>query len=125
MLKFAVIMLGWAYMILAVWWFFRPKRIRKVFERSFRKSARLLFITLTFALGSLIFSAGKEIDGWVGTLLIVIGIVGLLKGLFFLSGKATDKVFDWWASQPDSTYRLAAVAMFILGFLAQLLFKAG
>jgi hypothetical protein len=125
MLKFAVIAFGWAYMILAIWWFFRPKRIRNVFERSFRRKMRWLLVVVTFAVGGVIFGAGRDIGGWVGTLLVVIGIVALLKGLFFLSGKASDKVFDWWAKQPDSVYRAAAVVMFIVGLLAQLLFKAG
>lgn len=124
MLRFVVTWLGWVYIILAIWWFFRPKRICKVFEKALRRKMRWIFVALTFVLGGVILGAGREIGGWVGALLIAIGIIGLLKGLLFLSGKATDTVFDWWARQADRVYRLAAVAMFILGFLAQLLFRA-
>ena len=53
MLKFIVIGLGWVYMILAIWWFFRPARMRKVFERTFRKKLRWLFVFLAFTFGGL------------------------------------------------------------------------
>ena len=124
MFKYFVIVLGWAYMALAIWWFFRPKRIRKAFERNARRKMRWLLITAAFVLGGVIFQAGREVGGWIGTLLIVIGIIALIKGLMFFSKSACDKIFGWWSVQSDGVYRLAAVGLFIVGFLAQLLFRA-
>ncbi len=72
-----------------------------------------------FALAGAIYSAGKDLGGWSGTFLTVLSIIALIKGLFFLRGKMSDKILEWWSIQPDSVYRIVAAFMFILGCVIQ------
>lgn len=121
-MKFALIILGWAWMAFGIWWFFRPQRIRKKFERSYRKKMRWLLLAVMFVAAGAIYSAGKAVGGLLGTLLFVCAIIALIKGLFFLSGKTSEKVLTWWADQPDKVYRICAAGLFLLGLLTQWLF---
>ncbi len=111
--------LGWAWIFLGLWWFFRPAGIRKRFAKKYRKYIRWILLIIFFALAGAIYSAGKDLGGWSGTFLTVLSIILLVKGLFFLRGKVSDKILEWWSIQPDSVYRVAAAIMFIIGCVIQ------
>jgi len=125
MMKFALIVLGWLWMIFGIWWFFRPARIRKKFERSYRKKMRWLLFTVMFVAAGVIYGAGRQLGGWLGMLFFVVAIIAMLKGLFFVSGKTSEKVLEWWGNQPDKVYRICAAGLFLMGLLTQWLFAAG
>ena len=124
-MKFALIVLGWAWMIFGIWWFFRPQRIRKKFERGYRKKMRWLLLTMFVVAAGVIFGASQQLGGGLGIVLFVVAIIALLKGLFFVSGKTSETVLDWWGNQPDKVYRICAAGLFLLGLLTQWLFAAG
>jgi len=123
-MKFALIILGWAWMAFGIWWFFRPQRIRKKFDRGYRKKMRWLLLTVMFIAAGAIYSAGRYVGGWIGMLLFICAIIAVLKGLFFLSGKTSEKVLDWWSNQSDTVYRMCAAGLFLMGLLTQWLFAA-
>lgn len=72
-----------------------------------------------FALAGAIYSAGKNFGGGSGTLLTIIAVIALFKGLFFVRSKASDSILEWWSKQPDSVYRVAAAGLLILGCIIQ------
>lgn len=51
------------------------------------------------------------------TFIVVLGILALLKGLFFLFGprEKVKGVIDWWLSASEKTYKVSAVAVMGLG----------
>ena len=114
-----VSILGWAWILLGLWWIFRPAGIRKRFAKKYRKTLRWILLAIFFALAGAIYSAGKSLGGWSGTFLTVLSIIALIKGLFFLRGKMSDKILEWWSVQPDSVYRMAAAGLLILGCIVQ------
>ena len=122
-MKFFLIILGWSWIILGVWWFLWPGRIRKRFARGYRKKMRRLLVVVFFVTVGTVFSVGRGIEGWLGTLFVVVAVIALIKGLFCLQGKLTDRALDWWERQPDSDYRIAAAGVFVLGCLTQWVFK--
>lgn len=118
-MNWVLAILGWLWIILGVWWFFRPTRIRKRFERGFRKRLRWILLVVFVSVAAVVMAAGRQIGGILGTILIVAGIISLIKGLFVLSGKVSDRALDWWGAQPVWVYRLAAAMIFLLGCLMQ------
>ncbi len=117
-------LLGWAWILLGIWWIFRPQGIRKRFEKKFRRTARWILLTILFATAGIVFSAGRQIGGLLGTLLAILGVIAILKGLLFARGQVSDRVLDWWGKQPDSVYRAAAAGLLVLGCLMQWLLSA-
>ena len=111
--------LSWSWIVLGVWWFFRPAGIRRRFEKKYRRYARWTLLVIFFVVAGVVFSAGRSIGGFTGTVLIVVAVIALIKGLLFTRGKVSDAVLDWWGNQPTSTYRLAAAGLVALGCLTQ------
>lgn len=112
-----ITILAWSWILLGVWWFFRPAGIRRRFEKRYRKYARWILVVVFFAVAGVAWSAGRSFGGVIGTVLGVVAVIALLKGLLFLTGKASDTVLDFWGKQSDTTYRIAAAALFVLGCL--------
>ncbi len=83
-----------------------------------------MLLVVFFAVAGVVFSAGRSIGGFTGTLLIVVSVIALLKGLLFAQGKVSDKVLDWWGNQPTWVYRIAAAALVALGCLTQWIMHA-
>ncbi|MCH7870987.1 MAG: hypothetical protein IID33_04740 [Planctomycetes bacterium] len=92
--------LSWSWIVLGVWWFFRPAGIRRRFERKYRRYARWTLLVIFFVVAGVVFSTGRSIGGFTGTVLIVVAVIALLKGLLFARGKVSDAVLDWWGNQP-------------------------
>ena len=111
--------LGWTWILLGVWWFSRPAGIKRRFEKRYRGYARWILLVVFFAVAGVIFSAGRSVGGFTGTVLIVVACIALVKGLLFARGKVSETVLEWWANQPTSMYRAAAAALFVLGCLTQ------
>ncbi len=116
--------LSLAWIVLGVWWFFRPAGIRRRFEKRYRKYARWILLSVFLAVAGVVFSASRGLGGLTGTVLIVVACIALLKGLLFARGKVSDAILDWWSRQPDSVYRIAAAGLFVLGCLTQWLLRA-
>ena len=92
--------LSWTWILLGVWWFFRPAGIRRRFEKKYRRYARWALVVVFFAVAGVVFSAGRSIGGFTGKVLIVVAVIALIKGLLFARGKVSDAVLDWWGNQP-------------------------
>ncbi len=117
-------LLGWAWILFGIWWIFRPQGIRKRLEKKFRRTARWILFVVLFATAGIVFSAGRQIGGLLGTLLAILAVIAILKALLFARGQVSDRVLDWWGKQPDSVYRASAAALLALGCLMQWLLYA-
>jgi hypothetical protein len=89
------------------------KRLRK---KALRKIRRYLF-ACAIALGILLISTGWQYEGLFPKILILVGIIAILKGVFFLKSKAADKVTEWILKQPVIFFKIFAACQIILGFL--------
>ena len=72
-MKLVLLIVSWGWMILGVWWFFRPAGIRRRFEKRYRKGARLLLLTILAISAGILFAAGRRMGGVWGTVLAVLG----------------------------------------------------
>ncbi len=120
-MKLALFIVSWGWMLLGVWWFFRPDGIRSRFSKRYRKSARWLLLIVLATSAGILFAAGRGIGGVLGTLLAVLGVIAVLKALVFLRGTVSESVLDWWNRQPIWVYRVSAASLFLLGCLMQVM----
>jgi len=123
--RLLILILSWSWVILGIWWFFRPAGIRRRFEKRYRKGARWLLLTVLIVSAGILFAVARQLGGLLGILLAILGSVALLKGLLFARGKVSDVVLDWWGAQPTWVYRVAAACLFVLGLLMQAVLKWG
>jgi uncharacterized protein YjeT (DUF2065 family) len=118
-MKFAITLLCWGWIALGIWWFFRPKGIKRRFEKKFHKTARWVIVVVLFTVGGALFSIGWRSGGMFGTILAIVAIIAALKGLLFVRGQLADRILTWWGEQPDGFYRLSAATMVVVGAAVQ------
>ena len=122
-MKLVLFIFSWGWIILGIWWFFRPAGIRRRFEKRYRKGARWLLLTVLIICAGILFAAGRQLGGFWGILLALLGVIAVLKGLLFARGKVSETVLEWWSRQPVWVYRVSATGLFVLGCLMQLILQ--
>ena len=123
-MKLVLLFVSWGWIILGIWWFFRPAGIRRRFEKRYRKGARWLLLTVLVVSAGILLAAGRQLGGFWGTLLAILGVIAVLKALLFVRGRASETVLDWWSRQPDWVYRVSAASLCVLGCLMQVILRA-
>jgi len=124
-MKLLLFIVGWAWIALGIWWFFRPAGIKRRFEKRYRKGARSLLLIVLFVTAGILIAAGRWLGGLWGLLLAALGIMAVLKALLFVRGKVSDTILDWWSRQPIWVYRASAAGLVVLGCLIQLILSIG
>lgn len=109
--------IGILWMLLGIWWIMRPQTIRRQFRRKLKKTRRKVLFLIIILVTGLFFSAAKYAHGLLANLFLIIGILGVIKAVFFLTSKATDKIIDWWAEQPLWIWRVWAAVLVLVGIL--------
>ncbi len=73
------------------------------------------FFAVTLILSILFIKAGWGIDGIFAKIIVIMGVIGIFKAIFFLKGKASDKMLEWFLAWPSKYLRMWAGAQIIFG----------
>ncbi|MFC1667497.1 hypothetical protein ACFL0P_06560 [Candidatus Omnitrophota bacterium] len=112
---FKIISLLW--IALGIWWIMRPQGLKRRFTKKVKKTRRKILFLIAIIIAGLFLSAAKYAQGILANVFLIAGILGIIKGLFFLTSKAADKMIDWWAERPLWMWRLWALCFVIIGIL--------
>ena len=109
--------LGFLFIILGVLFLLFPESLRKrLRKKALRKIRRYLFAG-GIALGIVLISAGWQYEGLFPKIFVLIGIIAIFKGVFFIKSKSADKVTEWILKQPVVFFKIFAACQIILGLL--------
>lgn len=111
--------IGILWILLGLWWVMRPQSLKRRFAKKVRKTRRRLLLMVIIIASGLFLSAAKYSHGTLATVLLIIGILGLIKAVFFFTSKSADKIMDWWAERPLWMWRLWAGGFILIGLLFQ------
>ena len=81
-------LIAWLWLITGILFFIWPQKLRNKLQKKTYKQIRSLLFALALIVGALLINAGFKAEGFKAKLLMGIGIIGLLKALFFLKAKA-------------------------------------
>lgn len=108
---------GSLFIILGILFMFFPEYFRKrLRKKAIRKIRRYLFAG-AIAVGALLISTGWKYEGIFPKILVIVGIIAIIKGMFFLKSKAADKVTEWILKQPVIFFKICAGCQIIFGLL--------
>lgn len=112
-------LVGLLWIVLGVWWIMRPQALKRRFRKKVKKTRRkILFLIVTSAVG-LFLLAARYAHGIIANIFLIMGILGAIKAVFFLTSKAADKAIDWWLEKPLWMWRLWAACFTAIGILFQ------
>lgn len=112
-------LIGILWIVLGIWWVMRPQGLKRRFRRKTRRTRRKILFLAIILIAGLFLSAAKYAHGIVANVFLIIGVLGAIKAVFFLTSKAADKAIDWWLEKPLWMWRLWAVCFIIIGILLQ------
>ncbi len=109
--------LGWSFIILGIFFFLRPAFFKKIVERkSIKKTRKLLFILAT-SVGTLFIYASWRMKGFLPKFIMGLGVVSIIKGFFFLRGKISGKLLDWFSRKPLIYFKFLSLIYIVMGLL--------
>ena len=110
-------LLGWFWIIIGVLFLVKPQILKNRLQKKSVKQLKRIFFALAIFFGILFLTAGFKAEGFLSKLLVIFGIIAFIKTVFFIKGKAADKMIAWLSSQPLKFFRIYAVIYIILGLV--------
>ena len=110
-------LLGWFYIVTGVVFLIQPESMRNKIKKVGMKKLRKYFFALAFIIGSLLIKATWGLEGFLAKLFFVMGVIALIKGIYYLKGRTAEKVLDWWLAKDVSFFRTTAIIQIIVGGL--------
>ena len=108
---------GSLFIMLGILFLLYPESLRKrLRKKALRKIRRYLFAG-AITMGILLISTGWKYEGIFPKILVLVGVIAIIKGVFFLKSRAADKVTEWILKQPVILFKIFAVCQMIFGFL--------
>ena len=108
---------GSLFIILGIIFFHYPEALRTRLKKKAMRRIRAYFFVGAFTIGVLLISTGWQYEGLLPKILVIVGIVAILKGLFFLKSKAADKAAEWILKQPVLFFKIFAFCQVLLGLV--------
>jgi len=111
--------IGILWIGLGIWWIMRPQGLKRRFAKKLKRTRRRLLFFIIIAIAGLFLSAARYAHGVIANVFLIMGVLGIIKALFFFSSKAIDKAIDWWAERPLWVWRVWAGSFVLIGLLFQ------
>ena len=109
--------LGWFWLLSGILFFLKPVWLRNKLKKRSLKTIRRLIFALAFAVGILLVNATWGLPGWLPKGVFIIGIIAILKAVFFLKAQSAARVVEWFLSRPVRYFRFFAVGQIVFGAL--------
>lgn len=100
--------LGWIWLVTGIIFLVKPEWFKNSLQKKGIKKVKRFLFGITLVVGILFIKASFQFEGAIAIILLVIGIIGLLKAFLFISGKAADKMIEFFADKPLKFFRIAA-----------------
>lgn len=107
---------GCVWILGGVFFLLKPDWMKSHIQKKGVKGVRRLLFGLALAIGVLMLGAAYDIGGGViGTVLVILGVLAILKAFFFLRSAFTEKVIAWIEPQPLVVFRALAGVYILVG----------
>ena len=109
---------GCIYIIMATSLLFKAEAAKEWFTKN-RDNKSLFLIPLVF--GLVMIYIGRQYYGILANIVIILGCLGLLKGIIFLIPPIASTMMEWALSWPITWYRLGACVHMGIGIILLML----
>ena len=109
--------LGIIWVILGILWLARPEALKSRLKRKMSRRIRLTIYGLLIVLGILMMGTAIKAQGFLPKIAGIVGALLVIKAVFLLLSKASEKLWSWWAEQPVLIFRLQAAFIIAVGVI--------
>ncbi len=110
-------LIAYFLMALGVLFILKPDMMKKRLHKKAYKKARYYIFALALFLGSAFVKIGFAYHGIIPKIIMILGVIAIVKGLFLLKAKAYEHLMDFISSKPLWVFRLFALSYILTGLL--------
>ena len=112
---------GWFWVITGVLFLIMPNILKKRLQKKSNKVVRRYLFAMAIFLTAGVISMGMEISGITAKIIMIIALIALIKGVFFVKSKASNGIIEFLKDKPTSVFRIWAGVQVVIGALILLL----
>ncbi len=101
--------IGWIWIVTGVISLIKPEWLRKKLQKKTIRKLKWFFIGIAWVIGGMLINVAQNFSGIAYWAILIAGIIAIIKGFMFISGKTSDKLVDFFSVQPVSFLRVCAV----------------
>lgn len=109
--------LGFIWILLGILWFVKPQVLKNRLKRKISRNMRWTIYGFLIAFGILMVASVIKAPGLLPKIIGVVGLILVIKGIFLILSKASEKLCEWWAARPLWFFRLQAICIIALGII--------
>ncbi len=107
--------LGILFLLLGILFFLKPHLFLRWIQRKAHKRLKVLLFGILFSLGGGLLKIGFSQPGWPAKVLMFVGLILLIKGIFILKAKAFQHILEISSRIPIKVYRISSLLYILLG----------
>jgi len=108
-------LLGWFWIITGIIFLFKPEKLRNLLQKKSVKKLKRTFFWLALILSLLLIKSVWGIPGLLAKIILIAGMIGIFKAVFFLKGQTSEALIEWYIHQPIKFFRTGAIIQIIFG----------
>ena len=109
--------LGWFFLAVGVIFFLKPNMLKKSLQKKVWKKLKKILFVIACVVGIALIRVGLVFGGILPKVIMIIGIITLFKGIYFLRAKSAEKMISWVAQKSDNLFRVFSFAYIIFGLI--------
>jgi len=120
-MEILLILLAIAWIIIGVLMFIFTDASKEVLRNLLKQKNIKTFSILPIAIGIALLAGASLVSvPWIA---VILGVLGVLKGVFFIFGPEKNKkaLIDWWLSASNNVYKSWGIVAFLMGILLLLI----
>ena len=98
-------------------WFIKPEMLKNRIKRKMTHNLKRVVFGFVIVFGLLLVGSVMKASGIIPKIIGVIGIIIVVKGSLLITGKASDKLLDWWGAKPIIFFRIWAACVLAIGIM--------
>lgn len=112
---------GSIWIVAGIFFVLKPQMLKRSIQRKSLKRIRKYFIMAAILLGAMLISLGRRFHGPLAGVVVILGIISVVKGFFFVKAKSADKIVGWFAERPLVYFRIGGCFYILTGIAVLLL----
>lgn len=109
--------IGWLWIGSGALFLLKPNILKNKLQKKGLKKVKKILFSLAVTAGIFLIIASGKMDGILSKVMAILGIVAILKGIFLLKSKLSEKLLNWAGSQPLLYFRILACLYILIGIV--------
>ena len=110
-------LLGIIWILVGLLWTIKPEILKNRLKRKISRKIKFIVYSSVIVLGFLMIGSIIKAPGLLPKIIGILALVIVIKGIFLIISKTSEKLWEWWAGQPLLFFRLQGLFCLAIGIM--------